>query len=51
MDGGASAHFYWNDQVINNPSGGGRKISDIIYIAKETYPVSPYFPGKDGLSE
>lgn len=48
LDGGASAHFYWNDQIISNPCGGGRQMSDIIYIAKETYPVSDYYPGKDG---
>ena len=51
LDGGASAHFFWNDQIVSNPSGGGREISDIIYIEKEAYPASPYFPGKDRLSE
>lgn len=51
LDGGASAHFFWDGHIVSNPSGGGREISDIIYIAKENYPVSPYFPGKDGLSE
>ena len=49
LDGGASAHFFWNGRVISNPSGGGREISDIIYLEKETYPVSPYYCGKDGL--
>lgn len=49
LDGGASAHFYWNDQIVSNPSGGGREISDIIYIAKEAYPACHYFCGKDGL--
>lgn len=49
LDGGASAHFYWQDRIYSNPSGGGRQISDIIYIAKEDYPDSIYFHGKDGL--
>ena len=48
LDGGASAHFYWNGQVVSSPSGGGREISDIIYVAKEDTHVSPFFFGKDG---
>ena len=51
LDGGASAHFYWNGKIVSNPSGGGRQISDIIYIEQEAYPVSPYFCGKDGIQE
>ena len=51
LDGGASAHFYWNDEIYSNPSGGGRQMSDIIYIAKEDYPASPYHHGKDGIDE
>ncbi len=49
LDGGASAHFYWKDTVFNSPSKGGRPMSDIIYIAKEDYPASPYHHGKDGI--
>lgn len=48
LDGGASAHFYWKDKIFNKPSGGGREISDIIYVAKEEYPSSRYFFGKAG---
>lgn len=51
LDGGASAHFFWDGKVISRPSGGGRNISDIIYIARESYPASPTFSGKDGLRE
>ncbi|MBQ1821258.1 MAG: phosphodiester glycosidase family protein [Clostridia bacterium] len=51
LDGGASAHLYWKDRIFNKPSNnGGRQISDIIYIAKESYPSSPFFCGKAGLS-
>ncbi len=32
LDGGASAAMVFMNQVVNKPSGGGRKISDIIYI-------------------
>lgn len=48
LDGGASAHFFWHDRVYSNPSGGGRSISDIIYIEKEDYPDSDYLHGKGG---
>jgi hypothetical protein len=48
LDGGASAHFFWHDTIFNKPSKGGRQISDIIYVAKEDYPDSFYFRGKDG---
>ncbi len=51
LDGGASAHFYWKDRISNKPSGGGREISDIIYVAKESYPASGIFCGKAGYSE
>lgn len=49
LDGGASAHFYWNDEIYSNPSKGGRNISDIIYVEKESYPDSDFFHGKDGM--
>ena len=48
LDGGDSAHFYWKNKIMNRPSGGGRPISDIIYIAKEPYPESRFFCGKAG---
>jgi exopolysaccharide biosynthesis protein len=51
LDGGASAHFYWHDRIYNHPSGGGRDISDIIYIAKEPYSESRFFSGKAGMNE
>ena len=51
LDGGASAHFYWRGQISNKPSGGGRQISDIVYVAKESYPESRIFCGKAGYSE
>jgi hypothetical protein len=51
LDGGASAHFYWNGKIRNNPSGGGREISDIIYVAKESYPEARFFCGKAGASK
>lgn len=51
LDGGGSAHFYWKDRILNSPSGGGRKISDIIYIAKESYNESGFYCGKAGSSE
>ena len=49
LDGGDSAHFYWLNEVVSSPSGGGREVSDIIYIEKESYPVSPFHKGKKGL--
>ncbi len=49
LDGGNSAHFFWEDTIFSNPSGGGREISDIIYVAKEEFPASVYYHGKDGL--
>ncbi len=33
LDGGASAQMYWNGEIVNSPSKGGRNISDIIYVA------------------
>lgn len=51
LDGGASAHFFWHDRIYNRPSGGGREISDIIYIAKEPYRESRFFSGKAGMNE
>lgn len=51
LDGGASAHMYGQDRIFNRPSGGGRKISDIIYIAKESYASARFFYGKAGISE
>ena len=35
LDGGKSAMMYYNGEIINEPDGGGRDISDIIYIKKE----------------
>lgn len=50
LDGGASAHMYWKTDILNNPSKGGRSISDIIYVAKEPYDASPFYDGKEGTS-
>lgn len=33
LDGGQSAQLYWQGKIFNNPAGGGRPISDIIYCA------------------
>ena len=33
LDGGQSAQFYWQGDIFNHPTGGGRSISDIIYFA------------------
>ena len=51
LDGGASAHFYWKDMTLNRPSGGGRVVADIVYIAYEPYPESRFYCGKAGLAE
>lgn len=51
LDGGASAHFYWKNTTLNHPSGGGRVVADIIYIAYEPYPESRFYCGKSGLAE
>ena len=51
LDGGASAHFYYNGDVLNQPSGGGRNIADIVYVAFEPYSESQFYCGKAGLSE
>lgn len=32
LDGGKSAEMYFDGQTVNQPDGGGRSISDIIYI-------------------
>lgn len=34
LDGGKSSVMVYNDEVINQPAGGGREISDVIYIAE-----------------
>ena len=51
LDGGASAHFYYNGTVLNQPSGGGRNIADIVYVAFESYSESRFYYGKAGLSK
>ena len=38
LDGGQSAQLYWQGQIFNHPVGGGRSISDIIYIAAPDAP-------------
>ena len=35
LDGGNSAVMCWKGELFNNPSYGGRSISDIIYLARE----------------
>lgn len=32
LDGGQSAQIYWQGQIYNHPTGGGRSISDILYF-------------------
>ena len=34
LDGGNSSVMVWNNEVINNPSGGGRESSDALLIAE-----------------
>ena len=34
LDGGNSSVMVWGDEVINNPSGGGRESSDALLIAE-----------------
>lgn len=34
LDGGKSSSMVWDGQYVNRPAGGGRDISDIIYIGK-----------------
>ena len=34
LDGGNSSIMVWGDEVINNPSGGGRESSDVLLIAE-----------------
>ena len=34
LDGGNSSIMVWEDEVINNPSGGGRESSDALLIAE-----------------
>lgn len=50
LDGGASAHFYYNDAIFNHPSGL-RTIADMVYVAYESYPESQFYYGEAGLSE
>jgi exopolysaccharide biosynthesis protein len=35
LDGGQSAMMVFMNELVNRPTGGGRKISDIIYIGQE----------------
>ena len=36
FDGGKSAVMVWDgDTTVNTPAGGGRNVTDILYIAKE----------------
>ncbi|MBQ6632751.1 MAG: phosphodiester glycosidase family protein [Ruminococcus sp.] len=35
LDGGKSAMMYYDGEIINEPDGGGRDISDIIYVSKQ----------------
>lgn len=35
LDGGKSSAMVWQDSYVNQQAGGGRDISDIIYIRKE----------------
>lgn len=51
LDGGASAHFFWKNGILNHPSGGGRTVADIIYVAYEPYQESRFYCGKAGLSK
>ena len=51
LDGGASAHFYYDGDVLNHPSGGGRVVADIVYVAYESYSESQFYCGKAGLSK
>lgn len=32
LDGGQSAQIYWQGRIYNQPTGGGRSISDILYF-------------------
>ncbi len=34
LDGGKSAMMFYDGEIINEPDGGGRDISDIIYVSK-----------------
>ncbi len=38
LDGGNSSVMVWNDEVINEPSGGGRASSDAVLIAEVNNP-------------
>lgn len=38
LDGGATAQLSWNHALVNQPSGGGRRINDILYLAPEAQP-------------
>lgn len=50
LDGGSTAHFYYKNAVLNHPSGGGRFVADIVYVAYEPYDESRFYFGKAGLS-
>ncbi len=34
LDGGESASMYWNGDIFNKPSDGGRAMADIVYIVE-----------------
>ena len=36
LDGGKSSVMTFNDAIVNQPAGGGRAISDVIYIAEDS---------------
>lgn len=38
LDGGQSAQFYWQGQIYNHPTGGGRNIPDILFFALPEVP-------------
>ncbi len=38
LDGGQSAQIYWQGDIYNRPTGGGRSISDILYFAAPDAP-------------
>ena len=41
LDGGQSAQIYWQGRIYNQPTGGGRPISDILYFAVPDEPQVP----------
>jgi len=34
LDGGKSSAMVWNGSLVNDPADGGRRVSDIVYIAE-----------------